>query len=146
MLIRKATAHDLPQLTTLFDGYRVFYGKHSDLAGAKNFLSERLDAGDSEIFVAEDEHILTGFVQLYPLFSSVRMKRLWLLNDLFVSSAFRGKGISVKLIDEAKALCKSTNACGMYLETAKNNNIGNTLYPRSGFVLNDAHNFYDWEV
>lgn len=74
------------------------------------------------------------------------MKKLWLLNDLFVNPEFRGLGISVALIDEAKALCRRTNACGLSLETAKTNHIGNPLYLKTGFVLNDAHNFYDWSV
>lgn len=146
ILVRKATSADLEQLTQLFNGYRVFYGKQSDLAGARNFLSERLVHGDSEIFVADDTNTLCGFVQLYPLFSSVRMKRLWLLNDLFVDEKFRGRGISVKLIDRAKDLVRITNACGMFLETAKSNDIGNQLYPKTGFVLNDAHNFYEWDI
>jgi len=40
---------------------------------------------------------LMGFAQLYPSFSSVSMKRLWILNDLFVSSEARGKYISYNL-------------------------------------------------
>lgn len=144
--VRKATSADLEQLTRLFDGYRVFYGKESDLNQARIFLSERFAHTDSEIFVAEDAGALCGFVQLYPLFSSVRMKRLWLLNDLFIDEKFRGRGISVMLIDRAKDLVRRTNACGMFLETAKSNDIGNQLYPKTGFVLNDAHNFYEWDV
>ena len=65
------------------------------LKGAENFLKERLENQDSEIFVAEENGILTGFTQLYPLFfSSTRMKRYWLLNDLFVNENHRGKGHS----------------------------------------------------
>jgi GNAT superfamily N-acetyltransferase len=143
--IRKANIQDLDQLAKLFNAYRVFYGKESALTLATEFLSERIRTRDSEIFVSADKRI-NGFVQLYPLFSSVRMKKLWLLNDLFVDPDHRGKGISLALIEEAKALCKRTGACGMYLETAKSNDIGNQLYPRAGFTLNDAHNFYDWDI
>jgi len=32
-----------------------------------------------------------------------------------------------KLINEAKNLCKETNACGLILETAKSNEIGNVV-------------------
>jgi ribosomal protein S18 acetylase RimI-like enzyme len=143
--IRKADIRDLDQLAKLFNAYRVFYGKESALTQATAFLRERIITRDSEIFVSGADNV-NGFVQLYPLFSSVRMKKLWLLNDLFVDPNHRGKGISLALIDEAKELCKRTNACGMYLETAKSNDIGNQLYPRAGFTLNDAHNFYDWDI
>ena len=120
MKIRKASIDDIPQLATLFDAYRVFYEKTSDVEQAIIFLSERIQKNESVIFVAENEEKqLTGFVQLYPLFSSTRMKRFWLLNDLFVAPEHRSKGISVALIDTAKELCQTTESCGMMLETAK---------------------------
>lgn len=145
MTIREAKQTDLEQLSKLFDGYRVFYRKDSDIVSAKTFLSERLEKKDSELFVCEsDDGELLGFVQLYPLFSSTRMKRLWLLNDLFVASEQRGKGVSVKLIERAKELVKDTDACAMFLETEKSNLIGNNLYPKTGFQLNEGSNFYEW--
>ena len=146
MKIRKASIDDIPELATLFDAYRVFYEKTSDVEQAIIFLSERIQKNESVIFVAENEEKqLTGFVQLYPLFSSTRMKRFWLLNDLFVAPEQRSKGISVALIDAAKELCQTTESCGMMLETAKSNVIGNNLYPKTGFVLDTAHHYYTWE-
>jgi GNAT superfamily N-acetyltransferase len=147
MLIRKATEKDLRQVAELFDAYRVFYHKKSDLGAAKVFLRERLTAKDSVIFVCENQDDkLVGFTQLYPLFSSTRMKRLWLLNDLFVDPDSRGKGVSIRLIERAKELAKDTDACGLILETGKNNKVGNKLYPKMGFTLNEASNFYEWDV
>ena len=144
MNYRKATDKDLDQISALFDSYRVFYKKETNLEEAKAFISERINNNDSEIFVAEHESELVGFVQLYPLFSSTRMKKFWLLNDLFVNSEQRGKNISIGLIEKAKQLVKETNACGMYLETEKSNIIGNNLYPKTGFILNESSNFYEW--
>lgn len=144
MNIRKLHTTDLDSVSVLFDQYRVFYRKESNIEGAKSFLSERLLQKDSEIFVCEYENKLAGFVQLYPLFSSTRMKKLWLLNDLFVDPDYRGRGISVKLIDSAKELVRETEAFGMFLETEKTNDIGNNLYPRAGFKLNTDSNFYEW--
>lgn len=141
---RKAVISDLPQLSELFDQYRVFYHKESDIPGAENFLKERLENKDSEIFVSEDNRILTGFVQLYPMFSSTRMQRYWLLNDLYVNPSHRGKGYSKELVEESKELCRSSKACGILLETGKNNDIGNQLYPSCGFKLYDSVNFYEW--
>ena len=141
MNYKQAQRSDLDQLSSLFDGYRVFYRKESDINAAKGFLKERLEQKDSVIFVAEANGELLGFTQLYPLFSSTRMKKLWLLNDLFVAAAHRGKGISKGLIDQAKSLCKESGACGMFLETEISNEIGNALYPRTGFSLNEGSNF-----
>ena len=71
------------------------------------------------------------------------MKRMWLLNDLFVDPNYRGQGISKMLINQAKDLCQKTNACGVLLETETTNDIGNNLYPAAGFEL-EANNFYFW--
>ena len=144
MNIREAKKSDLDQLSILFDSYRVFYGKESNIDISKNFLESRLSNKDSEVFICEFDNILIGFVQLYPLFSSTRVSKYWLLNDLFVDSKYRGKGYSKLLIDKAKELVKNSNACGMMLETEKSNKIGNNLYPKTGFEKNDSSNFYEW--
>ncbi len=75
MNYRKAEVRDLDKVSKLFDQYRLFYGKKTDLKSAKNFLTERISKNDSEIFIAENpENEVIGFVQLYPLFSSTRMQ------------------------------------------------------------------------
>jgi GNAT superfamily N-acetyltransferase len=143
--IRNATKEDLKKLVILFDKYRIFYECSSDIKIAGKFISERLEQNDSVIFIAESKTgDLVGFVQLYPIFSSTKMKRLWLLNDLFVEKVHRGKGIFKQLIEDAKKLCVETGACGLLLETAKTNLIGNALYPATGFVLDTEHNYYTW--
>ena len=144
MNIREAETSDLDQLSKLFDSYRMFYGKESNIDISKKFLESRLSNKDSKVFVCEVNNILTGFVQLYPLFSSTRVSKYWLLNDLFVDSEYRGNGYSKLLIDKAKELVKESNSCGMMLETEKSNKIGNNLYPETGFKKNDFSNFYEW--
>ncbi|MBK9106830.1 MAG: GNAT family N-acetyltransferase [Saprospiraceae bacterium] len=147
MITRKATFEDLGKLARLFDEYRVFYEKETDVLAAGEFLRDRLVNKESEIFVAEaQDKALTGFVQLYPIFSSTRMKRLWLLNDLYVHPDYRGRGISVLLIDKAKELAVHTQSAGLILETAKSNFIGNKLYPKTDFVLDEEHNYYSWNT
>ncbi len=143
-MTRKVEIKDIDQLAELFDQYRIFYHKDSDISAAKKFLTERIENKDSEIFVAESEGELVGFVQLYPLFSSTRMKRYWLLNDLYVNENHRGKGFSKKLIEDSKELAKSTDAAGILLETGKSNDIGNQLYPSCGFEIYNKVNFYEW--
>jgi GNAT superfamily N-acetyltransferase len=144
---KKATLEELNELSILFDGYRVFYKKESNLTEGKKFLRERIEKNESEIIVSyNSENEMTGFVQLYPIFSSTRMKKLWLLNDLFVHPNFRGQGISKVLIERSKELCLRSGSCGMILETAKSNMIGNDLYPRTGFALDDEHNYYCWDT
>ena len=146
MRIRTADQTDIETLSLLFDNYRIFYNKNTDIAAAKSFLLNRMKNEESVIYVCElENHILAGFVQLYPYFSSTNLQRLWMLNDLYVDPAHRGKGISVQLIEKAQQLAINTGAHALMLETEKDNDIGNKLYPKTGFKLHDAVNFYEWK-
>ena len=140
--IYQATPQDVDKIVPLFDDYRIFYKKESDVSGAKAFLSERLKNNESIIFICTKDDKPAGFAQLYPLFSSTRMRRLWLLNDLFVAADFRGLEVSKALIDACKNLSFETGACGVMLETAKDNLIANNLYIKTHFELDEDHNYY----
>ncbi len=145
--IVNASEDHIEDLAHLFSAYRDFYKMKADLDGCRTFLTERIENGDSEIYIhINEEGIQTGFVQLYPLWSSTRMAKFWLLNDLFVHPDYRGKSISKKLIEAARELCRNTGARGMMLETEKSNAIANKLYPKTGFKLDTEHNFYTWDV
>lgn len=145
-MVRRATMADLEDLAVLFNGYREFYQQETDIDGAGQFLKARLEKQDSVIFVYEEDAMLVGFVQLFPLFSSVRMRPIWLLNDLFVGVSYRGKGISHELIHAAKDHARQTQTGGIMLETHRANEIGNRLYPTEGFQLIDNSNFYWWSA
>tara|TARA_B100001059_G_C17757349_1_gene540714 strand:+ start:769 stop:1212 length:444 start_codon:yes stop_codon:yes gene_type:complete len=144
MQVREAKLSDLENLSDLFNSYRMFYGKKSDIKVAKEFLRSRIKNKDSKIFVCDLNNELSGFVQLYPIFSSTRVSKYWLLNDLFVHINKRGEGYSKLLIEKSKELVIESEACGMMLETEKSNEIGNILYPSTGFKKNELCNFYEW--
>ncbi len=142
MNIIEATNQQLHDLIPLFDGYRQFYRQQSDFVGAKKFLEERLKLEDSIIFIAYEEENAIGFTQLFPLFSSVTMQRMYLLNDLYVEDNYRGKGIGKALIDRAKELCKVQKYKGLVLQTEVTN-PAQKLYEKLGFVKDpDLHYFW----
>jgi ribosomal protein S18 acetylase RimI-like enzyme len=141
---RSANTGDLDALLILFEAYRQFYRKKPAPSEAYAFLKKRLQNQDSVIFLAEaTSKNIVGFTQLYPSFSSTRMQRLWILNDLYVDPEYRGQGISRLLINTAKDHCKQTKACGILLETETSNTIGNKLYTSARFLL-ETNNFYFW--
>lgn len=142
MSIRRATIDELDSLTELFDSYRVFYQQESDLQGAKSFIKERLLNEDSVVFIAYDESNPVGFVQLYPTFSSVSMKRSWLLNDLYVNAAARKKGFGEKLIQKAIEFAEETGAKGLSLETGQENVTAQRLYEKIGFKKESNYFYY----
>lgn len=146
MNIRRAYRHDILQLTVLFEGYRTFYGMPHEPEKSERFLLDRIAGEESVIFVAEDEERkLRGFTQLYPLFSSVNLQRLWLLNDLFVMEEARGHGTAKLLIDSAKLFASENGSAGLMLETQKINEQANRLYLKQGFTCDNEHNYYYWK-
>lgn len=143
--IRPATLADLDTLATLFDAYRVFYSQPSDLEGARTFLSERIGRGESAIFLAEDEAgRALGFTQLYPSFTSTRMKRIFILNDLYVAPEGRCKGIGRKLLAAAADHARSVGAARLTLSTAVTNHTAQSLYEANGWAQD--RDFYSYNL
>lgn len=141
LAIRRATSVDLAALAPLFDAYRVFYGQPSDPARARDFLATRIEAGDSVVLLAERDGAVPGFVQLYPVFSSVRTARAWLLNDLFVDAPARRGGVARALLDAAAAFARADGAAGLMLETTRDNAPARALYRAAGWH-EDATQWY----
>lgn len=146
MKIITASASNLEQLVPLFDSYRIFYKQTSNLEAAKNFLKERFAKQDSVIFLCLDASEKgLGFTQLYPSFSSVSMQRTYILNDLFVSSEARKKGIGEALMEHAKQFAINNGSKGLTLETDIDN-PAQTLYKKLGWKQDVFVNHYTWEA
>ena len=141
LTVRRADASDLDALTPLFDGYRVFYRQPSNLDASRAFLEERLQQDDSVIFLA-DRGGAAGFAQLFPSFSSPSLKRLWLLNDLFVKSGARRGGVAKALLERARQHAAETQAKGLLLRTAANNKDAQSVYEAAGWRRDEV--FYTY--
>ncbi len=131
--IRRASAADLDALVPLFDAYRVFYAQPSDPVRARDFLAERFANMDSVVLLAERGASVLGFTQLYPIFSSVRTARTWLLNDLFVTDGARRGGVARALLDAAAGFAREQGAAGVMLETTRDNAPARALYRAAGW-------------
>lgn len=131
--IRRATVNDAEIVAPLFDAYRIFYKQTSDVEAALRFIKERLQQNESVIFIAFDNKNAVGFVQLYPIFTSVGMQRTWLLNDFYVDASARGKGIGTALLDASKDFAKSANSKWLMLQTQNDNYTAQTLYEKNGW-------------
>ncbi len=121
MNIVRAHIEHLDLIVSLFDAYRIFYRQPSDKKTAKQFLFERLKNNDSIIFLAFLNNEAVGFTQLYHSFSSVSMKPIYILNDLYVDTNYRKSGIGAALLNKAKQLCRDNNYKGLGLQTETSN-------------------------
>jgi GNAT superfamily N-acetyltransferase len=140
--IIQATSEHLETLATLFDAYRQFYKEAPDLDGARAFLAERIAHGESLLFLAlldqGGQEIPAGLAQLYPSFSSASMRRLWILNDLFVAPEARKRGVGRALLQAAREHAEHTGAKGLELMTARDNYPAQALYESMGWQRDEV--------
>ena len=138
MNVRRATVEDVDAIASLFDLYRTFYEQPSDLALAHRFIGERLQQGESVIFLAEMDGKAVGFTQLFPSFSSVGATRIWILNDLYVDATARRQGVAQALLQAASEFARADGARRLELETDHGNDSAQALYRRLGWELFDG--------
>lgn len=134
MKVFLANSEHLEGLAILFDKYRIFYNQTSDIEAAKEFLKERFQKNDSVAFVAKDNEEIIGFTQLYPSFSSVLMKRVWILNDLYVKESHRRKKVATLLIKAAQEYARQSGAVRVVLSTQISNTTAQKLYESQGYI------------
>jgi GNAT superfamily N-acetyltransferase len=142
--VRRAEPADLDALVPLFEGYRQFYKADAERDGARAFLAERLEQRDSAIFLATVDGAAVGFTQLYPSFTSVRMARIFILNDLFVVPEARMHGAGKALLLAAQEYAAENGAIRLTLETATDNVTAQALYEADGWVRDSA--FYTYTL
>jgi len=135
--VHQAVLADLDDLASLFDRYRQFQGKASDLAAARAFLSERFNHQESVLFIARLEQKAVGFAQLFPSFSSVALQRVFILNDLFVEESGRGVGAASQLLAALEQYAWSFGAVRVSLNVAIENTSAQNLYASRGWKKDD---------
>lgn len=132
--IKKIIIDQVEEIVFLFDEYRQFYKQSPNLPASVTFLKERLNKNESVIFIAYADDVPVGFMQLYPVFSSVGLKKAWLLNDLYVAGAARKLGIGAALLNAAKKHGEETGSRWLLLQTAADNFAAQSVYKKNGWV------------
>ncbi|MCY1437759.1 ribosomal-protein-alanine acetyltransferase [compost metagenome] len=135
MRIVQATLEHLDLLTPLFVKYREFYGELPFPESSRKFLEKRLSRQESVIYLAlgdEDDRLL-GFCQLYPSFSSLALKRVWILNDIYVAEDARRQLVADRLLQTAKKMARESNAVRMRVSTSVSNEVAHKVYESIGF-------------
>ncbi len=143
LTIGRAGVRDLDALTPLFAAYRQFYGRPDD-PRARPFLKERLERGESVVFMAWLEGAAVGFTQLYPCFASVSLARMFVLYDLFVAPAARRSGAGAALLRAAVDYARTQGASELLLQTAITNIPAQRLYEREGWTRDEKFYVYEY--
>ena len=148
MRIVQATLEHLDLLTPMFIKYREFFGELALPDSSRKFLENRLKRKESVIYMAlaDEEDRLLGYCQLYPSFSSLSLKRVWILNDMYVAEDARRQLVADRLLQTAKKMAKDTNAIRLRVATSQNNLAAQKTYESIGFREDTAFKNYTLEL
>jgi GNAT superfamily N-acetyltransferase len=143
-IVRASSAH-VERLVPLFEAYREFYKQSPDPAAARQYLQERLDRDESVVFLAirTDSEEGLGFTLLYHSYSSLRMRSVYILHDLYVVPARRRQGIGRALMETAHQFALRQGAHRVSLATAVDNLAGQRLYQSLGYQRDEDFFYYD---
>lgn len=142
MEVHYASANDLSSIVPLFEEYLKFYDRKHPIDEVTKFLDKRLRNEESIFLFAVHEEEVIGFTQLYPSFSSLSLKRCYILNDLFVTADKRKLGAAEALMEEAFAFCEQSGAVYISLETHPDNTASQKLYEKVGMTKDDEYWHY----
>jgi len=142
--VRRADAADSATLAPLFDAYRQFYDCRPDLDLAETYLRERLNRGESIVFLAEQsDGTAVGFAQLYPTFCSVEAAPIAVLYDLYVDAIARKKVVGNALLSGAEQFARDSGAVRLELATGKDNLTAQNAYESRGWRRDEEFHHYE---
>jgi ribosomal protein S18 acetylase RimI-like enzyme len=145
IIIKQAVESDVDSVAAIVKRYRDFQGvKEQYIEEIASFIRARISGSESVILIAisQASGAVIGFVQLYPVFSTVSLQRQWLLNDFFVDEGERGAGVGSALMEAVKERFRNA-AKGFILVTAKTNAGAKRFYEKHGWMTG-SFDFYTY--
>lgn len=142
MLIQSLSEKYIDQFVTIVDEYRKFFDFGLSPNKTKEFFQRLQEKNEAATFIAiSEKDEVMGFVNLYPSYSTLSLRKIWILNDLGVSSKFRRLGVARALIKKSIEFAKASDAIRIELKTGKTNLDAQKLYTEIGFKT-DRDNLY----
>lgn len=101
-MIRKIQVEDIPKVVALLREFAAFENLSSYCTATEDQLHSAMFGSKSivEGLIAYDGDVAAAFALYYPNFSSFRAERGFHLEDLYISSDCRGKGIGEAILKE----------------------------------------------
>lgn len=142
LIVRQAAIQDLKRIVPIFDSYREYFKQEKNPMEVEHFLFEKFNHLESIIFIAELHSEVIGFAQLYPVFSSLTLQRVWLLNDFFIIESYRNQGVGKQLLAGVKEFASLTKAKGIELSVEHTNEKAWKFWEKQGFTLDKEFRYY----
>ncbi|MCM3216674.1 GNAT family N-acetyltransferase [Niallia taxi] len=137
--ISQCEIKDAENLVEIMKGYRDFYKTpivedKKILDFIKNIISNK-ELG--VFFVCKDEEKIIGFATLYSTFSSLRLSKALIMNDLFVLPQYRKQGIGQLIFNQCRKYANENGYAYMEWVTDKENKTAQRFYESNGSEKSD---------
>ena len=142
--IKKAVENDIPQIIALLQEF----AEYENLREYCEITEEKLfDAmfGEQKIvdgLVCFDREELIAYAIFYPNFSSFRGERGIYLEDIYIKSAYRAKGIGEAMLREIARLGAEKGAVRMDFQVLNWNSPAVKFYKKLGAQINEDENHF----
>lgn len=132
-MIEEVTHKNINEVLLLIRRYQEYYGV-AIINDEKNkmFFSQFIKSDNGVLHLYRCEGKAIGFSTIYNGFSSTRAETVAVLNDLYVSPSYRGKGYGKELLDHAVKVAKSKGYSRLQWLTAQDNEKAQKLYNTLG--------------
>lgn len=108
----------------------------------KNLVSELRKRPSIHAVIAFVDDNPAGLALCIEGFSSFACKPLLNVHDMVVATNYRGRGISIRLLEKAQEIAKKLGCCKLTLEVLEGNKVAQAVYKTFGFCsyeLNPIH-------
>jgi GNAT superfamily N-acetyltransferase len=133
--IAPAGRADLNDLLGLMRGYCDFYAVapgDEDLLALAGTLIDDPDREGVQFLARDTEGRPAGFATVYWTWSTTDGCRIGIMNDLFVATHARGRGLAEQLIEACRLACVRRGARRLTWQTAPDNLRAQAVYDRVG--------------
>ncbi len=116
-------------------GYIVDFYRQPDpgIEHLESFIRHLLDHPDQgHQLVAEHDETLVGFATMYFTWSTLKLKRFVIMNDLYVAVSARGHHVGEELFSAVLRYARDHDLGPVQWETAEDNRVAQALYEKMG--------------
>ena len=134
-MIAQVTEADLPALVPLVAAYLDFYETPQASVAIEQHCRALLADPEQEgvqLLARDAAGAAVGFATLYWSWSTTRLGRMAIMNDLFVAPEVRGSGAAEALILACRDRAQKRGCVAMQWQTAPGNHRAQAVYERVG--------------
>ncbi len=134
------SAEDIPVLEPLVAAYHEFEHIQTSIDKRKSAIQTLLDKPEfGGVWLIKLDAIAIGYIVLCRGFSFEFSGFDAFIDELFISSEFRGRGLGTKVFELIKAEAAKLDINALHLEVARDNHPARKLYAKTGFEARDKY-------